>query len=48
MYAFGADKIARLDELREAGINPYPHNLKITHTLSEALTMIAATVPDAP
>jgi lysyl-tRNA synthetase class 2 len=40
MYNFGSEKIARLDELREDGINPYPHNLPTTHTIDEALSMI--------
>ena len=40
MYEFGTDKIARLDELRDVGINPYPHELRITHTVAETLELM--------
>ena len=40
MYTFERDRLQRLQELREAGINPYPHYLKTTHTLSDARELI--------
>ena len=40
MYHFDADRLERLAELRETGIEPYPHHIQISHTISEALSLI--------
>ena len=40
MYEFDKEKIERLEELREEGIEPYPHGLHISHSLSEVLAVI--------
>jgi lysyl-tRNA synthetase class 2 len=36
MYEFDADRLAKVDRLRESGIEPYPHGFKVTHTTAEA------------
>ncbi len=40
MYTFDPDRIAKLAALREAGIEPFPHNLRITDTTADVLTII--------
>jgi lysyl-tRNA synthetase class 2 len=40
MYEFDAERQAKVDGLREQGINPYPHGLKTTHTAVEALELM--------
>ncbi len=40
MYEFDSRDLSRLADLREAGVNPYPHHLSITHTLAETLAMM--------
>ena len=40
MYTFDPDRIAKLAALREAGIEPFPHNLHISHTVAEARALI--------
>ena len=40
MYTFSDDQLHRLEELRAAGINPYPHGLIVTHSLHSAREMI--------
>ena len=40
MYTFSDDQLQRLEELRTAGINPYPHGLTVTHSLQSAREMI--------
>ena len=40
MYDFDKEQIARLEDLREQGIEPYPHNLSISNSLQEVLDMI--------
>ena len=34
MYEFDGDRIARLEELRKEGIEPYPHNLSTSHSIA--------------
>ena len=41
MYEFDEERIGRLKELREEGIEPYPHGLSVTHSLSDVLGLIA-------
>jgi lysyl-tRNA synthetase class 2 len=33
-------RVEKLEQLRAAGIDPYPHRLELTHTLAEALTAL--------
>ena len=40
MYEFDADRLARLDELRAQGIEPYPHNLTTSHSIVDILDLI--------
>ena len=40
MYEFDDDRIARLEELRAGGIEPYPHGLHISHSLQAVLELI--------
>lgn len=40
MYNFGQGKLERLVELRERGIEPYPHNIHVAHKIGEVLSTI--------
>jgi lysyl-tRNA synthetase class 2 len=40
MYEFDAERVERLDALRKEGIEPYPHDLHVTHSLTEVLSFI--------
>ena len=40
MYTFDPDRIAKLAALREAGIEPFPHNLHTTHTTANVNALI--------
>ena len=40
VYTFDPDRIAKLAALREAGIEPFPHNLHIAHTTADVLALI--------
>ena len=40
MYDFDPERMARLSELREEGIQPYPHNLHISHSLLQVQNLI--------
>jgi len=40
MYEFDAERQAKVEGLREDGINPYPHGLKTTHTAVQALELM--------
>jgi lysyl-tRNA synthetase class 2 len=40
MFEFDADRQAKIQSLRDDGVNPYPHGLKITHTAAEALELM--------
>jgi len=47
MYEFEARRHAKLAVLREAGANPYPHGLTVTHTTAEVLALIGDRDNDA-
>ena len=40
MYDFDKEQIERLKDLRDQGIEPYPHNLSISHSLQEVQDMM--------
>ena len=40
MYKFESMHLRGLKEIQDRGINPYPHNISVTHTLSEVLEKI--------
>ena len=40
MYSFDPDRIAKLAALRDAGIEPFPHNLHISHTTDDCRALI--------
>ena len=40
MYHFDSDKIERLTELREQGIEPYPHNVQVDNVIQDILDVI--------
>ncbi|MFT5683283.1 MAG: lysyl-tRNA synthetase class 2 [Myxococcota bacterium] len=40
MYTFDPDRIAKLAALREAGIEPFPHNLRVANTIAEVRALI--------
>ena len=40
MYQFDSDKEARLAELRAEGIEPYPHNISVSNTITQVLECI--------
>ena len=40
MYHFDSDKIERLTELREQGIEPYPHNVQVDNVIQDVLDVI--------
>ena len=40
MYDFDADSLEKLKQLRESGIEPYPHNIQVSHTIEETLSLI--------
>jgi len=40
VYSFDPDRIAKLAALREAGIEPFPHNLHIANTIAEVRDLI--------
>ncbi len=40
MYEFEQRRLEKLDVLRDAGITPYPHNLRVTHTTAEIVALI--------
>ena len=47
MFEFDPERLGKLEQLREAGINPYPHNLRITHTLEQVQGLIGERDNDA-
>ena len=40
MYHFDTDKLERLADLRNEGIEPYPHHISVSHTIAETLECI--------
>jgi lysyl-tRNA synthetase class 2 len=40
MYEFEQRRLEKLAVLDEAGVNPYPHGLRVTHTTAEILALI--------
>ena len=40
MYEFDARRLQKLDVLRDAGVTPFPHNLRVTHTTAEIVGLI--------
>ncbi len=47
MYTFDTDRTDKLDALRGAGIEPYPHNLHTTHTTAQVRELIGDRDNDA-
>ena len=40
MYKFDAESLEKLKQLREAGIEPYPHSISTSHTIVDVLAQI--------
>lgn len=40
MYEFDDERIQKVETLRAAGVQPYPHNLHVTHTTADVLALI--------
>ncbi|MEC7984043.1 MAG: OB-fold nucleic acid binding domain-containing protein, partial [Myxococcota bacterium] len=40
MYDFDGDSLEKLKQLRESGIEPYPHNVSVKHTIQNVLEQI--------
>ncbi len=40
MVDFDPARLAKLDAMRAEGVEPYPHGLRVTHTLAQALALI--------
>ena len=40
MYEFDQSRLDKIAGMREEGLEPYPHNLSVTHTAAEAISMI--------
>lgn len=40
VYTFNPERIAKLAALREAGIEPFPHNLHVNDTIAEVIALI--------
>ena len=40
MYEFDDRRLQKLDVLRDAGVTPFPHNLRVTHTTADVLALI--------
>ncbi len=40
MYEFDARRLQKLDVLRDSGVTPFPHNLRVSHTTAEVLALI--------
>ncbi|MGB0641558.1 MAG: lysine--tRNA ligase, partial [Myxococcota bacterium] len=40
MYEFDTERLDKVEGLREDGVAPYPHNLSVTHTASEAVALM--------
>jgi len=47
MYEFEQRRLDKLAVLQEAGLNPYPHGLRVTHTTAEILDLIGDRDNDA-
>ena len=40
MYEFDESRLEKIAGMREEGLEPYPHNLSVTHTAAEAVAMM--------
>ena len=40
MYEFDDSRLEKLATMRDEGVAPYPHNLSVTHTATEAVAMM--------
>ena len=40
MYEFDESRLEKIANMREGGLEPYPHNLSVTHTAAEAVAMM--------
>ena len=40
MYEFDQSRLEKIASLREEGVEPYPHNMSVTHTAAEAVGMM--------
>jgi len=40
MYEFDDSRLEKVASMREEGVEPYPHNLSVTHTAAEAVAMM--------
>jgi lysyl-tRNA synthetase class 2 len=47
MYEFDDRRLQKLNVLRDAGVSPFPHNLRVTHTTAEVLALIGDRTDEA-
>ena len=40
MYEFDESRLEKIANMREEGLEPYPHNMSVTHTAAEAVAMM--------
>jgi len=47
MYEFDESRLEKVATLRDEGVEPYPHNMSVTHTAAEAIAMMGDRDNDA-